>query len=214
MYEGQDLPGKVQAGLYREAMSTAVQALQPADITRRRISFEETHVEVSDLEGELRAALEHSSVHYMELLEEAAAQGYPAPVFEADDGHSYSLHAPVLRHREHFWQRYARTQVLACLRTDIPEHTPSTHLTLHVLACPVSPAHTYCNCDGHYFVKNVSAGCLHAGGIESAGRALLCAFSAQALDMLDAIERSSQAHLLAARRGLLSVESAHVALTA
>jgi len=195
---------------------SALQLLEPAEVITRRIALEERHAEVSELETTLRGALEITSGHYIELVEEAASSGYPAPIFTVGDD-EYAVHALTLNHKgdSWHWQRYKQTRVLACLRP-LPAdgRTRRDWRTLHILAPEVDLFHAYCHCDGEYFIKNIMKGSLHASPLQLADRRLLCAFSAQATKLLDDIASSSDEHLAAAREGLEAVEDTHLCLSA
>jgi len=145
-----------------------IQTLEPAQVISRRIALEERHAEVSELENNLRGALDLASSHYIELVEEAAASGYPAPVFSIDD-EEYAVFVTTLKHRHHSWQRYKETRILVCMRPlPLDGRNHRDWRTLHILAPDVDLTHACCHCDNDYFVKNVFKGSLNASPLQSA----------------------------------------------
>jgi len=190
------------------------QTIDPAEVITRRIALEETHAEVSELETTLRGALEVASSHYIELLDEAARSGYPSPVFTVGDD-EYAVLTATIKHRRHSWQRYKKTQAIVCLRPlPLEGRTRDDWRTLHILTPAIDLTHACCDCDNEYFVKDVFRGSLFAGLLQEADRNLICAFSAQAAQLLDDIATSTQEHLEAAREGIKAVENVHLRLSA
>src|ERR1035437_8958951 len=175
---------------YLRTMSE-IDTLEPKGIIERRIALEEKGVETSELESELRGAVDLVSTSYVELLLTAQGQGIQAPCFSVQDN-IYKVFATKIRHKHRWRGKWQGGYGLACQLAMEPDTEIYLFLTPRGLHAPHVERSKY---------------------TQPASHRILAGFAAKSASVLAQLDHSSHWRLKGAREGLESIDSLHLELT-